>query len=364
MTAIDISFRFAYPYTEFPQDVVVYFHPRYLEKAPFVSMIWGTPDGRAFALKNATAGDNDTYRFTESTPVMGILAENPEWRTWFVAGGDYPTPAFYVLFAAPESDQAAALKGTYTLLIKGLVFETGSDLEAELVVFGQVHGAAGTDFMRRDLVVPLLWGLPFALAIGLFGAVTTTLFSLLVAAASAWLGGWVDALIQRIIEANIILPVLAIAVLFYSFYRIDIWFVLVFVVLLSGFGSPTKAFRAAFLQVKEAPYIEAARAYGVGNWRMIRHYMVPRILPMVIPSVVNLIPNFVFLEATLAIFGVSDPRYPTWGRILYSALRYGASYGSRYWVLEPIILLLITGLAFVLVGRALNHVLNPRLSIE
>jgi peptide/nickel transport system permease protein len=87
-------------------------------------------------------------------------------------------------------------------------------------------------------------------------------------------------------------------------------------------------------------------------------------LPTIIPQTVMLIPSFIFLEATLAIFNISDVRYPTWGRMIYSGLRYGALFGSEFWVLQPIVLMLSTGLAFVLISFALNHILTPHLKIE
>jgi peptide/nickel transport system permease protein len=77
--------------------------------------------------------------------------------------------------------------------------------------------------------------------------------------------------------------------------------------------------------------------------------------------VVTLIPGYVFLEATLAIFGVSAPYAPTWGRIIFDALSQGALHGYYYWVLEPICLLLITSLAFAMLGFTLDRILNPRL---
>jgi peptide/nickel transport system permease protein len=78
---------------------------------------------------------------------------------------------------------------------------------------------------------------------------------------------------------------------------------------------------------------------------------------------VALIPSYVFLEATLGIFGVKSD-YPTWGKVIYEALKNGATYGSGYWVLEPIGLLLLTGLAFAMLGFALERILNPRLRNE
>ena len=214
--------------------------------------------------------------------------------------------------------------------------------------------------MRRDLTVPMLWGMPFALGIGMFGALLTTIVSMLFAAFGVWFGGWADNLVQRVTEANMILPVVAIAVLFYAFYGASLWMILGVIVVLNAFGSPTKTFRAAFIQVKDAGYIEAAQAYGASNRRIIFRYMIPRILPVIIPQLVTLIPGFIFLEATLGMFNVKS-NLPTWGKVIYEALSHGAAWGSKFWVLEPIALLLLTGFAFSMMGFALDRVLNPRL---
>lgn len=86
----------------------------------------------------------------------------------------------------------------------------------------------------------------------------------------------------------------------------------------------------------------------------------PRILPVLIPFLVMQIPTFIFLEATLGMFNIKST-YPSWGRIIYDALAKGALYGSPFWVLEPIFLLLLTGLAFAMLGSALERILNPRI---
>jgi peptide/nickel transport system permease protein len=70
----------------------------------------------------------------------------------------------------------------------------------------------------------------------------------------------------------------------------------------------------------------------------------------------------VFLEATLGILKVFDPRFPTWGRVIHDTLTQNALWGGfDYWVLEPILLLLLTALAFALLEFTLERVLNPRL---
>jgi peptide/nickel transport system permease protein len=290
------------------------------------------------------------------------LAGNTHWKKWYVNDGEYgnTTPGFYLLFSPENADQAAVEKGHYELRIEGLMFENGANLDARLVLLGQAYGIAGTDYMRRDLLVPLLWGMPFALAYGLLGALVTTIISMILAAAGTWYGGWLDNLIQRLIEANMILPIVAVGILLYAYFDVSIWTLLTIVVLLNVFGSPTKSFRAALLQVKESPYVEAAKAYGASNWRIISHYLVPRILPVLIPQLVTLIPSYVFLEATLGIFNVKSD-YPTWGKVIYDALSHGGTTASRFWVLEPIGLLLLTGLAFAMLGFALERILNPKL---
>ncbi len=132
-------------------------------------------------------------------------------------------------------------------------------------------------------------------------------------------------------------------------------------VLLSVFGSAVKNYRAIFLQVRESPYVEAAQVYGASNWRIILKYLVPRVLPILVPHLVTLVPGYVFLEATLAYLGIIDPVLPTWGKVLYDALGNGAFQGHYYWALEPLTLLLLTGLSFALLGFALDRIFNPRL---
>ena len=244
--------------------------------------------------------------------------------------------------------------------MKSLLFEPDADVQPQLVLLGQVYGVAGTDYWRRDLIVPLLWGMPFTLIIGFLGTLVTLLVAMLLPAIGVWYGGWLDSFIQRLTEVNMVLPGLAIAVLAHALFGIHIWIVLGIVVLLNAFGAPIKTFRSALLQAKEAPYIEMARTYGAGNSRIIMHYLVPRILPVLIPQLVALVPSFIFLEATLGLFNIKSD-YPSWGRIIYEGLARGALYGSPFWVLEPIFLLLLTGFAFAMLGSALERILNPRI---
>lgn len=355
-----MTFKFDYSYREIPDEVFIYLEPTYQEKIPYVSMTWKTPAGETFNLKPTTVPGTTTYDFSTGIQTTKWLNLHPEWREWFVTEGQYTTPAHTLLFALPGSDEPLPMHGTYQLEIKSLLFEENSDVDPQLILLGQVYGVVGTDYWRRDLLVPLLWGMPFALFVGLLGTFLTILAAMLLPAIGVWYGGWLDNLIQRLTEINMVLPGLTIAVLAYALFGINIWIILGIVVVINSFGSPIKNFRSALLQAREAPYIEVARTYGASNFRIITRYLVPRILPVLIPQVVAQVPGFIFLEATLGFFNIRSI-YPSWGRTIYEALAHGAIYGSPYWVLMPISLLLLTGLAFAMLGSALEKILNPRM---
>jgi peptide/nickel transport system permease protein len=194
------------------------------------------------------------------------------------------------MFGDPSASKPTPLKGTYTLNVKSRLFEEDTNLESKLVMYGTVHGIAGTDHQRRDLMVALLWGTPIAISFGLIAAAGTTITTMTIAAIGVWYGGLLDSSIQRITEVNMILPVLPILIMIGTFYSRDIWIMLGAIMALSIFGAGIKSYRAIFIQVRTSGFIEAAQAYGAPNRRIVFRYLVPRVLPMVIPSLVILVP--------------------------------------------------------------------------
>jgi peptide/nickel transport system permease protein len=349
ISEISWSYVFDFEYDSFPDELSLFFTSDFQEKLPHVELIWVTPDGREIRMETLSVERKKSYRVSQDTKLMRRLRS------------DYPQIA---LFADPESpeDNPIPLKGTYELQVHAIVFEENSTVDAEFVMFGRVAGWAGTDHRRRDLSIALLWGTPIALAFGLLAAVGTTVTTMIISAIGVWFGGWVDELIQRVTEVNLILPVLPILIMVGTFYSRSLWLILGVIILLSIFGGGIKTYRAIFLQVKESPYIEAAQAYGAGNFRIIFNYLIPRIIPLLLPQFVTLVPAFVFYEAALAVLGLGDPILPTWGKVINEANVNGALHvGQYYWVLEPSFLLMLTGLAFAMVGYSLDRVFNPRL---
>jgi peptide/nickel transport system permease protein len=347
LTDVTITFDIPYPYDAYPQELSVFLVGNHSTRAPHVSMMWLTPDGREIRVGEITPRRSDTYRFALDDRLLRRLrGVSPEQG----------------LFADPNRTDNVPLEGDYKLVLNALLFEPNTDIDAKFVMYGQVHGIAGTDDRRRDLSVALLVGTPIALSFGLLAALGTTVSTMIIAAVGVWFGRWLDAAIQRITEVNLILPLLPILIMVGTFYSRSIWLMLGVVVALSIFGAGIKTYRAIFLQVKESAYIEAARAYGAGNGRIIFMYMIPRIVPILVPQLVVLVPSFVFLEASLAVLGLGDPVLPTWGKVINDARTQGALHnGHYYWMLQPAALLMLSGLSFAMVGFALDRIFNPRL---
>ncbi|HLO32845.1 MAG TPA: ABC transporter permease [Anaerolineales bacterium] len=344
-STIEASYTFDFSYDYFPQDMILYLSSKYKEKQPFISVEWLTPDGRKIRIVNTALNQKQTYRFSQDEKLKAKL------RT------DNVIPE---LFSDPKTGKL--IRGKYQLLITGATFEADSDINVEFVFHGQVYGLAGTDQARRDLIVPLLWGAPVALAFGLIASLGTSVLTMVIAAVGTWYGGWIDELIQRITEINLVLPFLSILIMIGTFYSRSIWVILGATILLSIFTGAIKSYRSIFVQVKESMYIEAARAYGASSPRIVFLYLIPRMIPLLIPGLVSSVPAFVFLEASLAVLGLGDPVLPTWGKIIEDANSNGALYrGYYYWILEPATLLMITGLGFAMLGFALDRIFNPKL---
>jgi peptide/nickel transport system permease protein len=341
-----LTFPFDYPYDGFPQEISLDLNGKFESKAPMVFLTWITPDGNKVDLGNQTITSSTSFNLSQDEKLRRRLGEHTVLQK---------------LFTDPASTGTTALRGQYQLQVRAMLFEPEADLEANLVVHGQVFGWAGTDQNRRDLLIPMMQGLPVALTFGILGALATSFLSMLIAAAGVWFGGWFDELVQRICEINMTLPAVAVIMLTFLFISKSIWAVLGVLVLLNIFGSPLKNYRAALLPMKEASYIEAALAQGASSLRIISRYLVPHILPLMITQLIISVPVFVYYEATLSFLGVSDAAFPTWGRVIYDVINSRDFMWYPHRFLIPLSLIVVTGLGFALLGIALERVMNPRL---
>ncbi|MET1160377.1 MAG: ABC transporter permease [Thermoprotei archaeon] len=359
-----IKFSFEYEYDDFPSEIVMWFFINTTQPM-LVKVTWIKPDGSQFIVYRNVLEKYQYYR------VSGDLELMNRYKFYIIkklrANITYDITPEIALFAKEDAsilskDTVTPLKGRYRVVIEASSADPNADIDVKLNIYGKVYGLLGTDDKRRDLWIGIMWGAPLALSFGVLASVLTAFLQMIIAATAAWYGGIVDHLISRINEIVMVIPFLPLLIMISYFYKFSIWTLLIVVVALSAFGGGIKTYRAMFLQVKEMPYIEAARAYGASNARIILRYMVPRVLPTIIPAIVLSVPSFVFLEAALAILGVGDPQAITWGKILDEAYTGGALYwGLYHWILAPSVCLMTISIGFALMGFTLDRIFNPRL---
>jgi len=309
--------------------------------------------------------DTDDEVKTVSEKYVKYLAEKNNWNLTALGFVNMP----YAIFFAKEGPSmlnpktAEVLKGTYAIYITVRVFyDLTADATAKFVLYGRVHGLAGTDIWRRDLLIGLLWGAPVALAFGIIASVVVSLIQTFLGVISGYFGGKVDEAIQRVAELFMIIPVLPILILVAIIYGMTIWKLLALIVVFSIVGSMTKTVRSMVPSIKAEQYVLAAQSYGAGSWRIIFKHVFPRVLPYMFANIALAVPAYIFTEAALSFLGLGDPMLPTWGKILGEAeMAQAAYYGYWWWIILPAACIGITATAFALLGYAFDKVVNPRL---
>lgn len=363
---IRVEIHFNYEYDDFPSEIILRLYMYNVTRTAITTLTWVKPDGTELIVdESSTVGG---YRYYSISADRQFQARYTKYITEKLKGRPtYDISPEIALFAKEASgllnpETKEVLKGRYRVILIVKSPESSADVDVKLNIYGKVFGLAGTDHKRRDLWLAIVWGTPIALAFGVIASVVTVFLEMIIAALGAWYSGFVDYLTQRINDIMLVLPFLPILVMVSYFYRLTIWTLLGIVVVLSIFGSGVKVYRAMFLQIKEMPYIEAAKVYGASSFRIVFRYMIPKVFPTAIPAIVLSVPTYVFLEASLAILGVGDPTAITWGRVLEEAFSGGAVYrGYFHWILEPATCLVLMTLGFALIGFTLDKIFNPKL---
>jgi len=254
------------------------------------------------------------------------------------------------------------LKGDYTFLIS--LYGTNADneiLDSKLIVGGKVFGVMGTDELRRDLAVGLLWGTPLALFIGITVAIGSVTMGLIYGVYAAYKGKATDEGMMRFNDVIYALPALPFLIILAVTVGNSIILIIGFLVIFGWVGI-AKVSRSMALQIKTKGYVEASKMMGQKDSRIIFRHIIPQLLPYAFASIAISVPAAITTEAGLSFLGLGDPTFPTWGQILYDANVYGAvARGLWWWIVPPGIMIAITGLAFVFIGNAMDAIVNPKL---
>lgn len=240
--------------------------------------------------------------------------------------------------------------------------------EFSLLIKGTCYGLMGTDYKGRDLAEGLFYGFPIALAIGLLVALASTAIGVVAGLVSGYYGGFIDESIQRTVDVMGSIPLLPILILvaqsiaktYAGEDKPIIMLSAIFAVLIVfSWGGLAIIIRSMTLSIKSELYVEAAKAVGASNLRIISKHILPQLVPYIAASLVYSTPNAILTEAGLSVLGIKHG-FPTWGNILADARQYG-TISQWWWILPPGFLIALVSLTFVLLGLALEKVVEPRL---
>ncbi|KRA50365.1 ABC transporter permease [Devosia sp. Root635] len=294
------------------------------------------PDGN-FSLIPYVYPIGDTGEFDPITfqPLTGLVKDNPTPTGFFVSGYSY-----HLLWFIP----------------------------ANIHFFGSVDGRPiqllGTDKFGRDILSRGIIGSRISLMIALAVVTITTIVGTLVGISSGYIGGRLDAWVQRFVEFVLAFPQLPLYLALTSLIpvtapsNIFLSFV-IFVMAVLGWAQLSREVRSKTLALARIDYVRAAIAVGATDSRIITRHILPNVLSHVIVAVTLAVPSVVLLESFLGFLGFAvKPPLISWGLMLQDTGTFSVI-GSYPWILSPVVFVLITVFAFNALGDGLRDAIDP-----
>ncbi|MGN5235726.1 dipeptide/oligopeptide/nickel ABC transporter permease/ATP-binding protein [Rhodococcus sp. SJ-3] len=221
----------------------------------------------------------------------------------------------------------------------------------------------GADDVGHDLLSMLIHGAQISLFVGVVAALVATTIGTVVGIAAGYVRGATDAILMRVVDVILSLPVLPLTIVIGVFAGpgLTTQITVISAVLWAGLA---RELRSQVLTLRERDYIQAERAMGAGPLYVLRRHILPAIFPLVIPQFVLTVKTAILLEASLAFLGLGNISAASWGSMLSMAHARNAFLTDAWvwWVLPPGIAIAVTVLGFALLGNAIEERSRPVLT--
>jgi peptide/nickel transport system permease protein len=219
----------------------------------------------------------------------------------------------------------------------------------------------GTDHQGREIWVRMLWGAQVSLIVGFCATLMSMVIGTVMGIAAGHFTGITGGIIMRIIDFFLVLPSLILAIVLSSVLSRGV-FTIVIAIGLTSWAGTARVVRSQTLTVEARDYVERSRVLGAGHWHVIGKHLLPAVMPLVLANTTLTVGSAIISESTLSFLGLGDTTKQSWGGILKNAMDYSAATAGYWWyVLVPGIAIVLVVLAFTMVGRAVEGIVNPTL---
>ena len=228
-------------------------------------------------------------------------------------------------------------------------------------VRGLAYGLLGTDNLGADIFSNLIYGTRVSLLVGVLASAVSISLGLIVGIVAGYKGGIVDQVLMFFTDTLMFIPLIPLLVAVSVFVGKSLYITILLIALFSWMGFARNC-RAYVMSLRDRLFVEAARALGASDTYIIFKHILPQLSPIVYVTLVLNVPGAILLEASLSFLNLGDPSVPSWGRMLYNA-RYSGAFSRLmwWWILPPGVMITLLAMSFVLIGQALDEILNPKL---